>query len=167
MLSRGAEPEQLEKMTRKQLYVLARDTPQYKGTPVVENIAAQYGFEINWLPPYHPTLNPIEEAWGIVKGYVSRHNDGKSFNAVKDLIFQGFAKVTKDVWSSLVRRTYTNEDAFIEKHHVLTAADINEMIIYLDADSDDEGDENEYAEEVTFEDIIEIHENEELEGDDD
>jgi hypothetical protein len=155
-------------MTRKQLYELARSKPEYKGIPVVEMIAAEYGFEINWLPPYHPTLNPIEEAWGVTKGYVAGHNDGKNFNAVMGLILQGFEKVTKDVWSSLVRRTYMNEDAFIEKFHILTAEDINEMIISLDSDSDSDDEELmaselEYAEELTFEDIIEIRDNEELE----
>ena len=54
----------------------------------METIAAGYGFRIEWLPPYHSTLNPIEEAWGIVKGYVADNNDGKDFNKVKDFIFR-------------------------------------------------------------------------------
>ena len=151
-------------MAKKQLYEIARSKPEYKGIPVVETITARYGFEINWLPPYHPTLNPIEEAWGITKGYIANHNNGQNFNMVKDLIFQGFERVTKDVWTSLVYRTYANEDAFIDKFHILTAADINEMIISLDSDSDNDDelivDE---LEEVTFEDVIEIHDNNEFE----
>lgn len=165
LLSKGAKPEQLNNLKRKQLYELARDKPEYKGTPVVEKIAAEYGFEINWLPPYHPTLNPIEEAWGITKGYVAWHNDGKKFEAVKDMISQGFKKVTKDIWTGLVRRTYANEDAFITKLHILTATDINDMIIALDVDSDQEDEQltDEFAEELMFEDIIEIHDNEDFE----
>ena len=169
LLLKGAEPEQLEKMTRKQLYELARDKPEYKGVPYVETIAANYGFQINWLPPYHPTLNPIEEAWGIVKGYVALHNNGKDFSAVKDLIFKGFEKVTKDTWTGLVHRTYGNEDAFIEKFRILTTMDINNMIINIDTDdedddeNDDENDNEGYMEEITFEDVIEIRDNEELE----
>src|SRR5262249_40454492 len=88
-------------------------------------------------------------------------------SAVKDLVFEGFARVTKNTWAGLVRRTYANEDAFIEKFHILTAADINSMIIDLDADSEDENDDDCSTtdfEEPMFEDIIEIRDNEELDG---
>jgi len=67
---------------------------------------------------------------------VAGHNNGKNFNAVKDLIFQGFAKVTKEIWAGLVRRTYANEDAFIEKFHIPTTTDINDMIIALDTENE-------------------------------
>src|SRR4051812_4413561 len=79
LLSKGATVEQLKTLTWKELYELARDNLLYKGIPVVETIAKEYGFRIGWLPPYHPTLNPIEEAWGIVKGYIASNNDGKDF----------------------------------------------------------------------------------------
>jgi len=173
LLSKGAEPEQLEKLGRRELYELARDDLRYKGIPVVERIAGEYGFLINWLPPYHPTLNPIEEAWGITKGYVADNNDGKDFGKVKELIFEGFSKVTIEIWAKLVRRTYANEDAFIERFHILTAADISEMIISLDSDSDyDDDDDDEFqatelecGSELTFEDIIEIGDNDDLNED--
>src|SRR5262249_23700217 len=122
LVSKGAMPEDLEKLTRKQLYELARDNPNYKGTPVVERIAEEYGFEVLWLPPYHPTLNPIEEAWGITKGYVANNNNGRDFGVVKDLVGDGFKKVTESVWAGLVRRTYAHEDAFLKEIHIPTAA---------------------------------------------
>jgi len=153
LLSKGATSEQLEPLNKKELYELARDNPTYKGTPVVETIASEYGFRIEWLPPYHPTLNPIEEAWGIVKGYVAKNNNGKDFNKVKELIFKGFLKVTPDVWARLVDRTYANEDKFIKKLYLLTAEEINDLIISIDSESEDDESSNE---ELTFEDIIEI-----------
>src|SRR4051812_25647094 len=99
LLFQGANNEELQKLNRKELYELARDNPSYKGTPVVETIAAEYGFRIEWLPPYHPTLNPIEEAWSIVKGYVANNNDGKDFNMVRKLIFKGFSKLNSEIWT--------------------------------------------------------------------
>jgi len=136
-------------MKRKQLYELARDKPEFKGTPVVETIAARYGFEINWLSPYPATLNPR----GITKGYVAGHNNGKGFDAVYGLIFEGFEKVTKAIWAGLVRRADANEDDFIEQFHILTEKDINDMIIDLDTDSDNEIDNHSLTtelEEVTL-----------------
>jgi transposase len=174
LLLKGAKIEQIKTLNRKELYELARDNPAYKGTPVVETIAAGYGFRIEWLPPYHPTLNPIEEAWGIVKGYVADNNDGKDFNKVKDFIFEGFSKVNPDIWAQLVNRTYTNEDEFIKKLHLLTTEEINDLIIPIDSESeDDESESNFEYEELTFEDIIEIRdrdgvvEEEEEENEDD
>jgi hypothetical protein len=52
--------------------------------------------------------------------------------------------------------------------HVLTAADINELIISMDSDSDSDDEEGTIAasncSEVTFEDVIEIHDNDEFDG---
>jgi len=163
LLSKGAAIEQLESLNRKELYELARDNPAYKGIPVVETIAGEYGFRIEWLPPYHPTLNPIEEAWGIVKGYVANNNDGKDFNKVKELIFEGFLKVTPDLWARLVNRTYANEDGFIKKLHILTSEEINDLIIPIDSESeDDKSESNSNYEELTFEDIIEIQDRDDV-----
>ena len=170
LLLQGADIEQLQNLTRKELYELARDNPIYKGTPIVETIAAEYGFQIKWLPPYHPTLNPIEEAWGIVKGFVASHNDGKNFNKVRELIFEGFSKVNSNIWTKLVNRTYTNEDALTKKVHILTEKEINNLIISIDSDSEDDISENEddrlqlesQYEEITYEDIIEIQDSNNL-----
>src|SRR3954452_12267471 len=137
LLLQGANIEYLQKLTCKELYEQARDNPIYKGTPVVTTIAAEYGFRIEWLPPYHPTLNPIEEAWGIVKGYIANNNDGKNFNKVRDLIFEGFSKVNSEIWTKLVNRTYTNENAFMTKIYTLTEREISNLIFSIDSDSED------------------------------
>ena len=67
------------------------------------------------------------------------------------------------------------KDALIKKFHIRTTTDINDMIIALDMASDDEDDEvddegdeaqpaagDEDLEELTFEDIIEIRDNDDL-----
>jgi hypothetical protein len=90
----------------------------YKTTIVSEEIAAKYGHEIVWLPPYHPILNPIEEAWGLTKNYVALHNDGSDFQKVRDLTRDGMGKVHREIWSKLVRRAKSNEDVFIESDEI-------------------------------------------------
>ena len=74
-------------------------------------------------------LNPIEEAWGVTKGFVAYNNDQKSFQAVKTLVFRGFDKVTKEVWQKLVRRAHANEDAMIAERGIpiLTTEEMDEM----------------------------------------
>jgi hypothetical protein len=47
-------------------------------------------------------LNPIEEAWGVIKGYVADVNDGKNFQKVKEYIMSGIKKVTPEIWKGLV-----------------------------------------------------------------
>ena len=73
-------PGMLKKIpkTRDVLYRLAQD--KYKGMTLTEETAAQHGYRVLWVPPYHPMLNPIEEAWGVTKGFVAYNNDQKSFS---------------------------------------------------------------------------------------
>jgi hypothetical protein len=98
-------------------------------------------------PPYHPTLNPIEEAWGITKGFVAYENDGSSFDAVRSLIDGGFKKVTPETWRKLVDRTYAMEDKMVADKHiaVFTKDDINKLIIEdydNNSDGNGSGDDN-------------------------
>jgi len=108
---------------------MCRQNPRkFRGVPVVEEMVKKLDFNIQvvWLPPYHPMLNHIEEAWGITKGHVADVNDGRDFKAVKSYIYDGFAKVTPEVWKRLVRRTYNNEDELIEKHKVFISRKLPE-----------------------------------------
>ena len=51
---------------KQEIYSICQQEPQkFRGVSVVEEIAKSHNFEVHWLPPYHPMLNPIEEAWGI------------------------------------------------------------------------------------------------------
>ena len=78
----------------------------------------RYGYNVLWLPPYHPDINPIEEAWGIGKGHVGLENDGSNpFEQVKKLLMDGFKKVS-DLWPKLVRRTCQKEMKYIKKDRI-------------------------------------------------
>jgi transposase len=143
------DKNELLKLKKNELYNIARmpvNTPPLE----VENIAKEFGFKVLWLPPYHPMLNPIEEAWGLVKGYVAKENDGSSFMQVKDLILQGFEKVTPEIWSKLIRRTTVHEDNMIKQHHILLRQDVQEMIIDI-SDTESEGGQSDGEEEVDLE----------------
>ena len=41
----------------------------------VKSMLADAGILLIYLPPYSPDVNPIEEAFGYVKGYLKSHND--------------------------------------------------------------------------------------------
>jgi hypothetical protein len=134
----------LKRMTKKrdELYKVAKE--KYKGKTITEATAEKYGYRVLWIPPYHPMLNPIEEAWGVTKGFVACKNDGNSFERVKTLIFGGFDKVTKEMWEKLVRRTYRNEDEMIEERNIplFTNEEMEEMMIPIDESDREEEDDN-------------------------
>ena len=102
--------ENLMKRLKAELYALAKEDC-YQGRLAVEVEAEKSGYEILWLPPYHPELNPIEEAWGLTKQHVALENDGSDFGKVRDLILSGFDKCN-ETWPKLVRRTKENEKKY-------------------------------------------------------
>lgn len=130
----------LSKMLKPALYEMAK-LSEYTPPLASEVIAKSYGYKIFWLPPYHPELNPIEEAWGLTKQYVARENDGGSFQVVKELILKGFAKVTPMIWKKLIQRTEHNEKIMLKQYHILLHQEIQEYIIDI-SDTEEEIDES-------------------------
>jgi transposase len=45
------------------------------------------GVRIEYLPPYSPDLNPIEEAFSKIKHFIHRHNDYYNATAGDGIIF--------------------------------------------------------------------------------
>jgi transposase len=147
--------DELDGKTKAQLTAICQEEPEtFRGTTVVESIAKRFGFNIQWLPPYHPMLNPIEVAWAITKEYVADVNDGSNFQKVKTYIEQGFEKVTSEVWQKLVKRTYRIEEELILKNNIVTAKEVtaNPFIINLSSDEDDTFDGD--LEDMDIDDII-------------
>lgn len=94
--------EELKKKLKPVLYEMAQED-QYQNKFAVEVAAEAVGYEIFWLPPYHPELNPIEEAWGLTKQHVALENDGSHFKKVKDLY-----------WMDLKWQTRPGPNLFVE-----------------------------------------------------
>ncbi|KAG2217216.1 hypothetical protein INT45_013961 [Circinella minor] len=53
--------------------ILVMDNAAIHKTPEVREAVKKQGFEILYLPPYSPFLNPIEEFWSKLKAGVKRH----------------------------------------------------------------------------------------------
>lgn len=116
-----------------------------------------HGYHVLWLPPYHPDLNPIEEAWGVTKGHVAYENDGSNFALVKDLIEQGFKKADP-LWAKLVRRAIKNESIYILEDRIrLYEGPCSPLAFETDTSEDnsdiEESEENEQEEEIDWEEL--------------
>ena len=66
-------------------------------TQEVADLFLQAGILLIFLPPYSPDLNPIELAFGYVKGYLKEHQDllGIICMPHKDIVQAGFASITQ------------------------------------------------------------------------
>lgn len=146
LVERGAgERADLATKLKKELYEEAKK-PKYQRPPYVEVIAKSHGYEVLWLPPYHPDLNPIEEAWGLTKQHVAYNNDG-TFSKIPDLIREGF-EVAQKAWPSLVVRTVRREIEYQNTENIMSAEAYERLqnfrlIIDLsDTEDDEERSEN-------------------------
>jgi transposase len=53
------------------------------------------GIRIEYLPPYSPDFNPIEEAFSKIKAFIRRHSDIFSASTGASLIFD--MKITMEI----------------------------------------------------------------------
>jgi transposase len=76
----------------------------------IRNLVEEHGHQICYLPPYSPSLNPIESAFSKWKNYVKRANslnETELFHAMEE----GFNKITGedcDGWYRLMKREIRN-----------------------------------------------------------
>ena len=57
----------------------------------------------------HITVNPIEMAWSQIKHYGKTHNREFTLYALERLVNEGFAQVTPERWTSLIKHTQEKE----------------------------------------------------------
>nr|GAT53351.1 transposase domain-containing protein [Mycena chlorophos] len=57
------------------LSVLVMDNAKIHHGDAIRDLANQYGVRIEYLPPYSPDFNPIEEAFSKVKTFIRRNRD--------------------------------------------------------------------------------------------
>ncbi|KAG0326077.1 hypothetical protein BG000_001541 [Podila horticola] len=126
---------QLRTCKKATLYDLAR-LPENTLPLSTEVIAKRFGFDVLWLLPYHPDINPIEEGWGIAKGHVAPENNGSQpFGQVKNLLLEGFKKVD---WRHLVRRVQKKEQECMRGHYI--TEEESDFVIDIDEDTEEEED---------------------------
>jgi hypothetical protein len=88
---------------RDKLYEVARQ--QWEAAPpAITEIARRFGHDILFLPPYYSDLNPIENIWGIVKGYVAQNRKDFAMSEVERLTKEGIQHVTSEMWQRAVER---------------------------------------------------------------
>ncbi|CAG8735941.1 4636_t:CDS:2 [Rhizophagus irregularis] len=72
-------------------------------------IAEQYGHEVNFTPPYHCELQPIEGVWSVVKGEVVRSGPHPNLLSIRNTLLNAFKeKISSKVIVGLWRRALKN-----------------------------------------------------------
>jgi transposase len=103
-------------MLKPELYELCASLAN-KPEFLLDEIARKEGHTILRTPPYHPELQPIETCWAIVKNHVAKHNDFTTIAKVRELVEEGFEKVTNETCLGLIKiankqeKVYWTEDA--------------------------------------------------------
>ena len=110
--------------------------PIYKADSIIKNA----GHDTLRLPPYHCNLNPIELIWGDLKGGIGLQNSSFKLEDVRQLIHDGFERVSQERWAKCVQhvvetveKKYWANDGIIE--------DIPQVIINLDSDDESDSDD--------------------------
>lgn len=57
------------------LSVLVLDNAKIHHNDEIHALVDRFGVRLEYLPPYSPDLNPIEEAFSQIKHFLRRHND--------------------------------------------------------------------------------------------
>ncbi|ETN03565.1 hypothetical protein PPTG_15551 [Phytophthora nicotianae INRA-310] len=78
----------------------------------VTEIANKYYHLVFFTSPFHPTLQPIEHIWGIVKGRIARTPPKSGADVVKKVL-QGLEECD-DEWLKAYLHVQKNEDAYIK-----------------------------------------------------
>jgi len=86
---------------------------------VVDEIAKASNKIVLRLPPYHCELNPIEQAWSMVKEYVKDKNTTSKFGDVKQLLIEGVESVTAENWRNFEDNTIREESKFWEIDNIV------------------------------------------------
>jgi transposase len=68
--------------------VIIMDNASFHRKTQLCKIAAFYGFEIIWLPPYSPDKNPIEHLWANLKKWLRKFS--KNFKTIQEAICNFF-----------------------------------------------------------------------------
>ena len=84
------------------------------------------------LPVAHCELNPIELAWGFVKGYVAKHNKTHNLPEIEQHTCDGFIYTTTDMWKIYCRHVVDTNDCF-EKYGLVEDT-LEEFIIEIGED---------------------------------
>lgn len=111
------------------IYELVKDNKK-KSRFVCVEMAREYGHQVQFTPPYHPELQPIEVIWGVLKNQYA-HLDLAERPAFKDLpkyIEEQAALIPASAWLGAFNKARKWEDIYWRDHgddeqHALTQVD--------------------------------------------
>ena len=103
-----------------------------------DKIANLHGHEVLRTPVRHCELNPIELIWAQVKGFVAENNATFRLKDVKELVYGGFGRITKEVWAKAEDHVLKIEKEY-GKENCIDRSEIPPIII--DFDDDESSDE--------------------------
>lgn len=111
---------------------------------VIDAKAAEIGFNVIRLPPYHCQHNPIEMVWSYLKAYVKERNKTFKMKDVEKHFLEAVSTVTPEMWVKYVNhaKKLMDEDWSSEG---LNDRSVQELIINLclgDSDEDSDFDED-------------------------
>jgi len=87
-------------------------------------IAEQYEHEVNFTPPYHCELQPIEGVWSVVKGEVARSGPHPNLLSVRNTLLNAFKeKISSKVIVGLWRRALKNAKENFESNEKIQFTD--------------------------------------------
>lgn len=117
---------------------------QYK----VDNILKEYGHSVLRLPPYHPTFNPIENIWSIVKGYVAKRNISLNMQSIMALTKERMETITKEEWQNVCRHVEVEENQYrCRDPHIDSLTENFNFVINTYDETSDESDFEENSDE--------------------
>ncbi len=94
------------------LYELCR---QHAPAPTyaINGLAATHGCEVLRTPQYHPELQPIEYAWGIVKAEIAQTQTGEyTLTSLKERLPSALDQVTPAVCRNIVAHVRQEEERY-------------------------------------------------------
>jgi hypothetical protein len=112
----------------------------------IQQLAEAAGHLVIYTPKTMSVYNPIEEAWGIVKGHVGKNYDHDSpLESAQVHLEQGFAKAD-GVWGKLILRSEKalndSTEAVARARHLRDVATDDLIEVELDDDKDGDSDDD-------------------------
>lgn len=131
-------------LRKSQIYQLVKLHKPPIPTYAIDSKAAEKGFKVIRLPPYHCQYNPIEMVWAYLKPYVKERNKDFKLKDGNELFMEAVNQVTPELWSRYVQHMKKTIDADWTSEG-LSDKSVQEFIINLclgDFESDSDSENN-------------------------
>ncbi|XP_063633868.1 uncharacterized protein LOC134804684 [Cydia splendana] len=126
-------------MYKTSLYELIKQNKERFREYHIDAILKEHGHSVLRLPPYHPTFNPIENIWSMVKGYVAKRNVSLNMQGIMSLATERMNTITAEDWENICHHVESEENKYRCQEGEMDQITDNFIINTCDS-SDDEHD---------------------------